>query len=72
MMLAIIGLCQAFAGDVFDGVLFCADLFSYEMSWMRSGTEMSLYISQLIRFARTSSHVIDFNARNKILTDKLL
>ena len=31
-----------------------------------------VYISQLIRFARVSSHVTDFNARNKILTGKLL
>ena len=30
------------------------------------------YISQLIRFARVSSHVTDFNARNKILPTKLL
>ena len=31
-----------------------------------------VYISQLIRFARLSSHVVDFNARNKSLTAKLL
>ena len=31
-----------------------------------------VYISQLIRFARVSSHVGDFNARNKSLTAKLL
>ena len=31
-----------------------------------------VYISQLIRFARVSSHVVDFNARNKRLTAKLL
>ena len=30
------------------------------------------YISQLIRFARASSHVVDFNTRNKLLTQKLL
>ena len=30
------------------------------------------YISQLFRFARMSSHVSDFNSRNKILTAKLL
>ena len=30
------------------------------------------YISQLIRFARVSSHVIDFNTRNNLLTAKLL
>ena len=31
-----------------------------------------VYISQLIRFARVSSHVDDFNTRNKFLTAKLL
>ena len=31
-----------------------------------------VYISQLIRFARFSSHVDDFNTRNKVLTAKLL
>ena len=31
-------------------------------------TSYGVYISQLIRFARTSSHVTDFNTRNKLLT----
>ena len=31
-----------------------------------------VYISQLIRFARVSSHLTDFNTRNKLLTAKLL
>ena len=31
-----------------------------------------VYISQLIRFARTSSYITDFNTRNKLLTQKLL
>ena len=31
-----------------------------------------VYISQLIRFARVSSHADDFNTRNKVLTAKLL
>ena len=31
-----------------------------------------VYISQLIRFARVSSHVDDFNTRYKVLTSKLL
>ena len=31
-----------------------------------------VYISQLIRFARVSSHVLDFNNRNRFLTAKLL
>ena len=35
-------------------------------------TSYGLYISQLIRFARVSSHVDDFNTRNKVLTAKLL
>ena len=35
-------------------------------------TELGIYISQLIRFARASSYVVDFNTRNKLLTQKLL
>ena len=35
-------------------------------------TSYVVYISQLIRFARVYSHVVDFNARNKSLTAKLL
>ena len=35
-------------------------------------TSYGVYISQLIWFARVSSHVADFNARNKSLTAKLL
>ena len=35
-------------------------------------TSYGVYISQLIRFARVSSHVADFNARNKSLIAKLL
>ena len=35
-------------------------------------TSYGVYISQLIRFARVSSHVADLNARNKSLTAKLL
>ena len=31
-----------------------------------------VHISQLIRFVRVSSHVDDFNTRNKVLTAKLL
>ena len=34
-------------------------------------TSYGVYIFQLIRFARVSSHVADFNARNKSLTAKL-
>ena len=35
-------------------------------------TSYDIYISRLIRFARVSSHVDDFNTRNKVLTAKLL
>ena len=35
-------------------------------------TSYGVYISLLIRFARVSSHVADFNTRNQILTAKLL
>ena len=35
-------------------------------------TSYGVYISQLIRFARVSSHMDDFNTRNKVLTEKLL
>ena len=35
-------------------------------------TSYGVYISQLIRFARGSSHVDDFNTRNKVLKAKLL
>ena len=35
-------------------------------------TSYGVYISQLIRFARVSSHVDDLNARNKVLTAKRL
>ena len=34
-------------------------------------TSFGVYISQLIRFARASSYVTDFNTRNKLLTQKL-
>ena len=35
-------------------------------------TSYGVYISQLIRFARASSYVADFNTRNKLLTQELL
>ena len=37
-----------------------------------SSTSYGLYISQLIRFARASSYVADFNTRNKLLTQNFL
>ena len=35
-------------------------------------TFYGVYISQLIRFARTFNYVTDFNTRNKLLTQKIL
>ena len=35
-------------------------------------TSCGVLISQLIRFARSSSYISDFNTRNKLLTQKLL
>ena len=35
-------------------------------------TSYGVYISQLIRFARASSYVTDFNTSNRLLTQKLL
>ena len=39
---------------------------------VRRAASYGVYISQLIRFARVSSHVTDFNTRYKLLTAKLL
>ena len=35
-------------------------------------TSYGVFISRLIRFARASSHIADFNTGNKLLTHKLL
>ena len=35
-------------------------------------TSYGVYVSQLIRVVRVSSHVVDFNTRNKVKTAKLL
>ena len=40
--------------------------------FLTHSTSHGVYISQLIRFARASSHVTDFNTRNKLLNQKLL
>ena len=39
---------------------------------VRRSTSYGVYISQLIRFARASSYVNDFNTQNNLLTRKLL
>ena len=47
-------------------------LISRSLMAMSLNVPLMVYISQLIRFARASSHVSDFNNRNKFLTAKLL
>ena len=42
------------------------------MTYLPRSTSYGVYISQPIRFAPVSSHVDDFNTRNKVLTAKLL
>ena len=46
--------------------------FSFLEGDVPCSTSYDAYISQLIRFARVSSHVDDFNTHNKVLTAKLL
>ena len=46
--------------------------FSFLDGYVPQRPSYGVYISQLIRFARASSHVTDFNNRNKFLTAKLL
>ena len=46
--------------------------FSFLDGDVHRSTSYGLYISQLIRFARVSSHVDDLNTRNKVLTAKHL
>ena len=59
-----------------NGCSFKLDLrrskFSFFDGDVLRSTSYGVYISQFIRFARVSSHVTDFIARNKILTGKLL
>ena len=55
--------------DDFD---FNIDNFSFLDGDVPRHTSYVVYISQLIRFARASSNLSDFNCRNKALTVKLL
>ena len=47
-------------------------IFHFQDGDVPRSTSYGVYISQLIRFARASSYVADFNSRNKLLTQKLL
>ena len=55
--------------DDFDFEIF---IFQFLDGDLPLSTSYGFYISQLIRFARASSHVADFNTHNKLLTQKLL
>ena len=48
------------------------DIVNFPFLDVPRSTSYGVYISQLIRFDRVSSHVDDFNTRNKVLTAKLL
>ena len=58
--------------DERDGFYFDIVKFSFLDGDVPRSISYGVYISQLIRFARVSSHVEDFNTRNKVLTAKLL
>ena len=59
-------------------ITFSPDLFDrkFEFPFLDGDVPRSrsygVYISQLIRFARASNHVADFNTRKQLLTQKLL
>ena len=46
--------------------------FPFDFGDVPPSTSYGVYISQLIRFARASSYITDFNTCNKLLTQKLL
>ena len=58
--------------DKRDGFDFDIMNFPFLVRDVPRSTSYGVYISQLIRFAQVSSHVDDFNTRNKVLTPKLL
>ena len=70
--------------SIVDGFVSCkindkSDVFDFEIvnfpfldGDVPRAASYGVYISQLIRFARVSGHVTDFNTRNKLLTAKLL
>ena len=58
--------------DKRDDLDFENDNFPFLDGDVPRSTSYGVYISQLIRFARASSSITDFNTRNKLLTQKLL
>ena len=56
-----------------NGMILILILFIFRsLMAMSLDVPLMVYISKLIRFARVSSHVTDFNNRNKFLNAKLL
>ena len=53
--------------DIFD-----FEIVNFPFLDVPRSTSYGVYTSELIRFARTSSYVVDFNTRNKLLSQKLL
>ena len=58
--------------DKRDKFVFEAVNFSFLYGDVPRSTSYRVYFSKLIRFARASSHVTDFNTCNKLLTQKHL
>ena len=58
--------------DKSDDFDFEIPIFSFLNGDVPRSTSYGVYISQLIRFDRTSSYIIDFNTRKILLTQKLL
>ena len=75
---------MGFTLSIVDGFVSCKiydkrDDFDFEIVYfpfldgdVPRAASYGVYVSQLIRFARVSSHVTDFNTCNKLLTAKLL
>ena len=57
----------AAACDVFDGVLFCAVLFPHEMSWMRSGTDLSQFLNFFPTYSQYAVLAVFFSRLSSFL-----
>ena len=57
--------------DKYDDIDFEMVHFPFLDGDVSRSTSYGAYISQLIRFARASSHVAGFDTHNKLLTEKL-
>ena len=66
------GFVRTYIHDKRDDLKFDIVIFSFLDDDVPCSTSYGVYISQLIRFVRMSSHVDDFNTCIKVLTAKLL